>query len=164
MVQCAWCYGKLQGWEQGDNPLTEHARHFASCPKFGNQKVISASSLVKIHHIQGRLNFILLVNSQFILRMIKDVFMCYIGAGQDFKMLFIWSLSAGVARANELSEEDLGIITVRPCNPQFAIEASRLESYKNKWCSNLTQTPDTLSSAGFFYVGEFTIGSFKLKN
>jgi len=111
MVQCAWCYGKLQGWEQGDNPLTEHARHFASCPKFGDRKAVNASSLVKVHHTQGD------------------------------------------AGTNELSEDDLGILTVRPCNPQFAIEASRLESYKNKWPSNLAQTPDVLSSAGFFYVG-----------
>merc|ERR1719383_541514 len=108
MVQCAWCYGKLQGWEQGDNPLTEHARHFASCPKFGDRKAVNASSLVNVHNSQGD--------------------------------------------ANELSEDELGILTVRPCNPQFAIEASRLESYR-KWPSNLAQTPDQLSSAGFFYVG-----------
>jgi len=110
MVQCAWCYGKLQGWEQGDNPLTEHARHFASCPKFGDRKAVNASSLVNVHNTQGD------------------------------------------AGTNELSEDDLGILTVRPCNPQFAIEASRLESYR-KWPSNLAQTPDQLSSAGFFYVG-----------
>ena len=110
MVQCAWCYGKLQGWEQGDNPLTEHARHFASCPKFGDRKAVDASSLVSVHKSQGD------------------------------------------AGTNELSEDELGILTVRPCNPQFAIEASRLETYR-KWPSNLAQTPSQLSSAGFFYVG-----------
>lgn len=111
MVQCAWCYGKLQGWEQGDNPLREHAKHFASCPKFGDRKVVNASSLVNVHNVQGD------------------------------------------STANDLSEDDLGILTVRPCNPQFAIEAQRLESFKGKWPSNLAQTPDHLSSAGFFYVG-----------
>lgn len=111
MVQCAWCYGKLQGWEQGDNPLKEHARHFASCPKFGDRKAVNASSLVNVHHTQGD------------------------------------------SSPNDLSEDDLGILTVRPCNPQFAIEASRLESYKGNWPTNLAQTPDHLSSAGFFYVG-----------
>ena len=54
MVQCAWCYGKLQGWEQGDNPFIEHARHFPSCPKFGNHKTANASSFIKVHHTQGR--------------------------------------------------------------------------------------------------------------
>ena len=57
MVQCAWCYGKLQGWEQGDDPLIEHARHFASCPKFGNRKAVNATSLIKVHHTQGRPNW-----------------------------------------------------------------------------------------------------------
>merc|ERR1719259_966931 len=82
MVQCAWCYGKLQGWEQGDNPLTEHARHFSSCPKFGDRKAVKASSLVNVHNTQGD------------------------------------------AGTSELSEDDLGILTVRPCNPNFAVEAS----------------------------------------
>ena len=54
MVQCAWCYGKLQGWEQGDNPLMEHARHFAACPKFGDCTAVNASSLVNVHNTQGR--------------------------------------------------------------------------------------------------------------
>ena len=54
MVQCAWCYGKLQGWEQGDNPLIEHARHFASCSKFGDRKAVSATSLIKVQHNEGR--------------------------------------------------------------------------------------------------------------
>ena len=54
MVQCALCYGKLQGWEQGDNPLREHARHFSSCPKFGDRKAVNASSLVNVHHTQGK--------------------------------------------------------------------------------------------------------------
>ena len=53
MVQCAWCYGKLQDWEQGDNPLKEHARFFASCPKFGERGKVNASSLVNRHHTQG---------------------------------------------------------------------------------------------------------------
>ena len=55
MVQCAWCYGKLQGWEQGDNPLQEHARHFVSCPKFGNRRTVNAISLV--HNITNELSF-----------------------------------------------------------------------------------------------------------
>ena len=111
MVQCAWCYGKLQGWEQGDNPLREHAKHFASCPKFGDRKADNASSLVNIHHTQ------------------EDLL------------------------PNNLSGDDLGILTVRPSNPQFAIEALRLESFKSSWPTNLTQTPENLSSAGFFYDG-----------
>ena len=66
---------------------------------------------------------------------------------------WLFFLDAGT---NELSGDDLGIITVRPRNPQFAIWTSRFESYKGKWGmenGNATQTPAQLSSAGFFYVG-----------
>ena len=56
---------------------------------------------------------------------------------------------------HDLSGDDLGILTARPCNPQFAIESSRLMSFSD-WPTNLAQTPDQLSSAGFFYIGEFS--------
>ena len=72
--------------------------------------------------------------------------------------------SPGDAGTKELSDDELGILTEHPSNPQFAIEGSRIESFKHKWPSNLAQTPDTLSSAGFYYVGEFTIGPLKLKH
>ena len=62
MVQCAWCYGKMQGWEQGDHPLREHARHFASCPKFGNSKAVDANSLINVHFDQGTLNCVNMAN------------------------------------------------------------------------------------------------------
>jgi len=111
-VQCAWCYNKLMGWEEDDDPLTEHKRHFPACPKFGDSKSVDVSSLVNIRNSQG---------------------------------------DSGMRK---LSVDDLGILTVRPCNPQFAIEASRLESYgAGQWPSNLPQTPQLLSSAGFYYVG-----------
>ena len=66
----------------------------------------------------------------------------------------IFKFHPGDTRSEPLSADNLGILTIRPCNPQFAIEASRLKSYKGKWPSNLPQTPVQLSSAGFFYVGK----------
>ena len=66
MVQCAWCFGKLQGWEQGDHPLTEHARHFSSCPKFGDRKAVNASSLVNIQSSQGKLFFAAIIHANYV--------------------------------------------------------------------------------------------------
>ena len=63
-------------------------------------------------------------------------------------------LFPGNPGTKEFSDADLGIVTMHACNPEFAIEALRLESFNAKWPSSLTQTPDVLSSAGFFYVGE----------
>ena len=44
-------------------------------------------------------------------------------------------------------------VTVHPCNPQFAIKALRLESFTGKWPSDLPQTAQIMSSAGFFFAG-----------
>ena len=30
-VQCVFCRGSLHKWEEGDNPMTEHAKMFPSC-------------------------------------------------------------------------------------------------------------------------------------
>ena len=40
----------------------------------------------------------------------------------------------------------------RPFHPDFSTEQSRLASY-NDWPSNLTQQPDELAKAGFYYYG-----------
>ena len=45
MVQCPWCYGKIQGWEEGDIPLKEHSKQFSSCPKFGERTTFDPRSL-----------------------------------------------------------------------------------------------------------------------
>ena len=45
MVQCPWCYGKIQGWEEGDIPLREHSKQFSSCPKFGERTTFDPHSL-----------------------------------------------------------------------------------------------------------------------
>ena len=31
-VQCAFCSGVVGHWEEGDDPVEEHRRHFPSCP------------------------------------------------------------------------------------------------------------------------------------
>ena len=32
MVRCDYCSGRLQRWEETDEPLQEHARHYPDCP------------------------------------------------------------------------------------------------------------------------------------
>ena len=52
-----------------------------------------------------------------------------------------------------MNSDDLGILTMRPCNPQLTIEATRFDSFRNKWPTNLTQKPEQLAAAGYFYIG-----------
>ncbi|ESO94731.1 hypothetical protein LOTGIDRAFT_203896 [Lottia gigantea] len=40
-VECVFCNGILANWEQGDNPQTEHSKHFPNCP------------FVKGHHVNN---------------------------------------------------------------------------------------------------------------
>ena len=108
IVQCAWCYGKLGGWEQCDDPLVEHVKHFPNCSKFGDRKGVVSASLLITNIMQGD---------------------------------------------SDLNSDDLGILTMRPCNPQLTIEATRFDSFRNKWPTNLTQKPEQLAAAGYFYIG-----------
>ncbi|XP_046545605.1 LOW QUALITY PROTEIN: baculoviral IAP repeat-containing protein 7-like [Haliotis rubra] len=51
-----------------------------------------------------------------------------------------------------ISDASLGIVTDRPRHPQYAVEASRVSSFRN-WPSGKEQTPEMLAKAGFFYAG-----------
>ncbi|XP_048240043.1 baculoviral IAP repeat-containing protein 7-like [Haliotis rufescens] len=51
-----------------------------------------------------------------------------------------------------VSDASLGIVTDRPRHPQYAVEASRVSSFRN-WPSGKEQTPQMLAKAGFFYAG-----------
>jgi hypothetical protein len=49
--------------------------------------------------------------------------------------------------------EAMGINTERPKNPQYAIESSRISTFRN-WPTYKHQTPEALGSAGFFFAGK----------
>ena len=48
----------------------------------------------------------------------------------------------------------LGISTERPRHPNYAVEATRVTSYRN-WPQYKHQTPEQLAKAGFFFAGMF---------
>lgn len=49
--------------------------------------------------------------------------------------------------------EAMGINTERPKNPQYAVESSRISTFRN-WPTYKHQTPEALGSAGFFFAGK----------
>jgi hypothetical protein len=49
--------------------------------------------------------------------------------------------------------EAMGINTERPKNPQYAVESSRISTFRN-WPTYKHQTPEALGSAGFYFVGK----------
>ena len=46
VVECVSCSGTLMGWQTGDNPFAEHAKHYPKCPKFGKD-ALSATPIEK---------------------------------------------------------------------------------------------------------------------
>ena len=38
-VQCAFCFGVLRNWEEGDEAMSEHARYFPNCPFILHEEV-----------------------------------------------------------------------------------------------------------------------------
>ena len=127
--------------------------------KVGNRgTILYASMHGTLHHVLNLAILKLLMpipSSTFILIKVPWIVLIWlIKRGKFFVGPYLW-FDKWNAGTNELSEDDLGIVMVGTCNPQFATEASRLESYKNKWPCHLTQTPDVLSCAGFFYTGKF---------
>lgn len=54
--------------------------------------------------------------------------------------------------AGNIRSEDLGIMTERPKNPRFAVEAVRAATFRN-WPQRMKQTPELLAKAGFYYAG-----------
>jgi hypothetical protein len=48
--------------------------------------------------------------------------------------------------------ERLGIMMDKPKHPEYAIEASRLDTYK-AWPKRSVIMPTELAKAGFFYIG-----------
>ncbi|KAK6171479.1 hypothetical protein SNE40_019661 [Patella caerulea] len=59
--------------------------------------------------------------------------------------------SHGTGATNQFTPVS-GIHTERLCHPNYATEASRIASY-TLWPSGLSQTPQQLAEAGFFYAG-----------
>ena len=45
-----------------------------------------------------------------------------------------------------------------PRNKQYSLEQNRFKSFKEKnWPKGLTQTPEQLANAGFYYLGIFIV-------
>lgn len=124
-TKCAFCKGVVRAWEPGDDPDTEHKRHFPNCPF-----VVST--------INPRLNGGNTDNQENVecnFNIEKDAFP-----------------NVNLVR----TEQNLGELGVQahkgPKRSNYATVEARLNSFAG-WSSDLIQTPDILSQAGFYYEG-----------
>lgn len=130
-VQCIFCKGILRNWEEGDRPHIEHRKHFPRCPLVLGMKIGNVPLPVNQSQSSGAYSSM---------------------SGSTTQNNQTQGNNAAENIADSLNMETLGIVTDRPKNPQYAIEAQRLASFKG-WPQYKHQTPQQLAEAGFWYAG-----------
>ncbi|KAG1678676.1 Inhibitor of apoptosis protein [Nymphon striatum] len=122
-VQCAFCNGIVGNWERNDDPLAEHVRHFPLVSIFTETQCGD------------------------------DVCNRYKPAPKPELL----DESALIKDAHLHSNfEELGIQVSRPTHPAQATIDARLRSFtnpENRWPAEEIVSAESLTTAGFFYVG-----------
>ncbi|KAL3881541.1 hypothetical protein ACJMK2_027973 [Sinanodonta woodiana] len=121
-VQCVFCKVILRDWEQGDVVHIEHRKISPLCP-FLNGFNVGNVPIPQEQRVAPRIRPVI--------------------RGGHLPANVVESMS---------DLETLGVNTVRPKYPQYAIESLRVASFTN-WPPHKQQTPDQLAKAGFFYAG-----------
>ncbi|XP_059481873.1 baculoviral IAP repeat-containing protein 3-like isoform X1 [Neocloeon triangulifer] len=138
-VRCIYCNLEVRGWEEGDTPKTEHIRWNPNCPflkqpdsvvniKIGHEQTEAYSDGIGFNKIGS------------------NPFSPLTGFPENYKMRML---------ANDpfITPSDLSIQQWNPPrHPERSLILKRMESFKN-WPKGLSQTPDVLAKAGFFYTG-----------
>ncbi|XP_022236856.1 baculoviral IAP repeat-containing protein 2-like [Limulus polyphemus] len=132
-VQCPYCLGVVSSWEQGDDPVVEHLRHFPRCP-FIMEKAREEKSVSN-----PRIS-------------------CLLFRGNDecgrYKTSEAEHSKLMDVNQKHIKLEDLGISIHRgPKHSSQASLAARLRSFAS-WPEDAPVRPELLAEAGFFYIGE----------
>lgn len=120
-VRCAFCGATLRSWQHGDDPFTEHKKHYGGCL-----------------FIQGH-----------------DVGNVPLPASSSPATSSISAPSPKPTSSRGLDigpSEVTGNLRLNPCHPDNQSVDTRLATFVD-WSSELTQRPETLAHAGFFYRG-----------
>lgn len=130
-VRCAFCRGVVHGWEPGDDPLREHARHYPCCPFLLNPELAGGHDECgheSWHRARSRPEGgeALLANGG--------------PGGVQLKAPEAQLLKLGVA------------VHVGPKHPSQASPDARMRSF-DKWPPTCPKRPPELVVAGFFYIG-----------
>ncbi|XP_077525651.1 putative inhibitor of apoptosis isoform X6 [Haemaphysalis longicornis] len=131
-VRCAFCRGVVHGWEPGDDPLREHARHYPCCPFLLNPEVGRGRDECGHESWQrgrsrpeGERAALLASNG---------------GPNVHLKAPMAHLTKLGVA------------VHTGPKHPSQASPDARLRSF-DKWPATCPKRPPELVKAGFFYIG-----------
>lgn len=126
LIRCYECGIGLKDWSESDDPLCEHVRYSPDC-KF----LIDTIPPTELERIKASLMPNNVVSSH------------------ESRIPEQAGLMAG---AEDGATTDEVVLSVEPRNPQYRKGSVRISSF-SKWPRDLTQTPEELADAGFFYTG-----------
>ncbi|KAK7055030.1 regulation of natural killer cell apoptotic process [Halocaridina rubra] len=129
-VQCIFCQGIVGYWDPGDDPLTEHKKHFPNCPFITGS---ATGNIPRARHDN--------TSTEALYRFLDDyhTFRVSTTRPKPPKSAFQTD-SALVSEAGQL------------VYPHFNTITNRLQSY-SRWPKHVGLGPDVLAEAGFFSTG-----------
>jgi E3 ubiquitin-protein ligase XIAP len=148
MVKCYFCRVEIGMWEEGDDVLTDHERWSPYCNlirrRSTNNIPINAELLDRcLPEATASLDNHLTPSSSGAETIsTDDVHMI------QHQIFNLGGFDSMLTISGPLSER-----LKHPEHPEFAIEASRLNSYED-WPKTMRQKPQELSDAGFYYTGK----------
>lgn len=128
-VRCAFCRGVVHGWERGDDPLREHARHYPCCPFLLNPDLAGGHDECGHESWQRA-------------RSRPEGETALLNGGPNLH------LKAPLAQLSRLGVA----VHIGPKHPSQASPDARLRSF-DKWPPTCPKRPPELVVAGFFYIG-----------
>lgn len=137
-VACIFCRGIVGAWEEGDEPLSEHMKHFPNCPfvqgiSCGNIKASESNS----SHESEKLMQIREKNH----------------SGKDYCTRRIEKCGNSKVQGQVINFDALGLPQYSgPSHQEFLTYVNRINSFTN-WPERVKQTPEELAGAGFFSNG-----------
>jgi len=148
-VQCAFCRGVAGEWESGDQPISEHRRHFPRCPFVCNLPV-------------G--NIPIGQEDEIALQRERDEMLGIDVCGPFAPMIRSASASTEPESSNVRGAQPLngnmddlvglGIKTCGngPVHTNLVTQPARMKTFTN-WPTSTGQLPEAMAEAGFFYIG-----------
>ncbi|XP_063841797.1 baculoviral IAP repeat-containing protein 3-like [Scylla paramamosain] len=128
-VQCAFCRGIVGYWDEGDQPETEHKKHFPNCPFVMGAATGNVPAAANPDTDEGRLY-----------KMLNEFY--------AFKMANTRPSLPSTYHTDSMRVLDGGKVAY----PQLNTSVSRLRTF-SRWPKETRVDAEKLSDAGFFYTG-----------
>ncbi|CAB3387126.1 Hypothetical predicted protein [Cloeon dipterum] len=144
-ARCAFCNLEVRGWEEGDEPDTEHTRWNPNCP-FMQKDPLIFNIPIGSEHLEVKHDCLSMMGC--------------VGANPfDSRNKNVKNYGGNVqlVKSNRyiVTPQDLNIHDLdAPLNPEFLTLHSRIDSYKEFWPKSKKLTPRLMAEAGYFYSGK----------